>query len=577
MLFVITTMVHAQEITKPKLKITGTAGIWYEGYGLNLNTNSTPTIYTQRRPWNVVRFSFQPLITVGKFSIPFNFSFSPMQNNFITPLTGSIPGVGKQSLWQLLTNPMNSFGVAPSYKSVQLLLGTQYIKYSNLSSGDLGIFGYGFALSPGKFRFKFFNGVSQRAVNYLAPVFPFNGTPGAYQRNHWMAQLGLEKEGNYFVGFNFVKSKDKAGSVTPTPLPSLINPQDNMIVTFLANTSGKKGWQYNIEVGQSFYTRNQLAAATISPLKDYKPFINQNISTSRDNAIITGVTKKGKDWEIGAKMAYYGAGYYSAGYQYLASDRLEYSVNTRFNSFKNKVNIVASVGQRFGNWNLTSGPKRTKQIIANANIFTQFNEHFSMDISYNNFGFSAPSITGYKSVSNELTANPTYVWSNATMSHLISGTYTWSKYDETILLPYSFTTNNTHTALLLYVPTFFNNKISPDFSLMWFRNTSLPALADLNLWSGSVGLSWPLSKKLKLKNQLQYNSIKSQSFTANQNIMAIAGFDWKVLKKISWQYSMNISVLRFGTEKPGNLLTPAFAGTAKYMESTLRTGLLYRW
>ena len=112
---------------------------------------------------------------------------------------------------------------------------------------------------------------------------------------------------------------------------------------------------------------------------------------------------------------------------------------------------------------------------------------------------------------------------------------------------------------------------------MWFKNTSIPSLADLTLWSGSIGLSWPISKKLNLKNQLQYNSIKSQAFTANKNIMAIAGFDWKLQKKLSWQYSMNLSVLRFGTEKPGASLTPAFAGIPQYMESTLRTGLLYKW
>jgi hypothetical protein len=567
--------------TKPGLSVSGTAGVWYEGYGLDLNTHSTPIIYAQRRPWNLVRFSFQPIVTMGKFSMPLNFNFSPMQNNFITPSIGGVlPGgvLAKQSFWQFLTNPMNSFGAAPEYKSLKVLLGTQYIKYSNLSTGDLGIFGYGINLSPGKFRFKFFNGVSQRAVNYLAAVIPYPGSSGAYQRNHWMAQVGLEKEGKYFVGFNFVKSKDKASSVTPTPLPSLINPQNNMIVTFVANTTSSKGWIFNLEVGQSFHTRNELAAPAISPLKDYQPFINQNITTSRDNAFITGITKKGKDWEIGGKVAYYGAGYYTAGYQFLSSDRLEYSINTRFNAWKKKTNVVASIGQRFGNWNYTSGPNRTKQIIANANVFTQFNDHFSMNISYNNFGFNAPSITGYKSVSNELSANPTYMWSNTSMSHLISGTYTWSKYDETNYTPLPvYSNNNTHTALLLYVPTFFNKKISPDFSLMWFKNTTIPASSDLTLWSATIGLGWPVTKKLKLKNQLQYNSIINQSFSANKNLMAIAGFDWQIKKKLSWQYTMNISVLRFGSEKPGSSLTPAFTGIPQYMESTLRTGLQYRW
>ena len=318
-----------------------------------------------------------------------------------------MPGIpGRQSLWQFLTNPLNSFGLSPKLGNTEILLGTQYLKYSDLSTGDLGIFGAGVNLSPGKFRIKVFTGVSQRPVNYLSGV-----TNGAYQRNHMMAQLGLEKEGKYFAGFNFVKSKDKASSVNPTPLPTFpfaTQPGDNMVVSFLAKTSTVKGWNYNIEVGQSFYTPNQNAAAVISPFKDFKPFINQNISTYRDNAVVTGITKKGKDWEVGGKLSYYGGGYYTAGYSFMGNNRFDYTVNAKFNAFKKKTNVVAAIGQRFSNWDYSAGPSRTKQIIANANVFTQFNDHFNLNVSFNNFGFNAPSLSGYKSVSNEFSANPAY-------------------------------------------------------------------------------------------------------------------------------------------------------------------------
>ena len=172
---------------------------------------------------------------------------------------------------------------------------------------------------------------------------------------------------------------------------------------------------------------------------------------------------------------------------------MEYLLNTRFNAWAKKMNVVASIGERFGNLSRVSGPDLTKQIIANVNVFTQFNDRFSMNASFNNFGFNSPGLSGYKSVSNELSINPAYTWSNTTMSNLLSGTYTWSKYNETILNV--TTNNNTQTALILYVPTFFNKKISPDFSVMWFKNATL--LMNLTLLTATSGMSWKVNKSSK--------------------------------------------------------------------------------
>ena len=582
-LFIIFLLAFLQSNAQKKkpISISGTAGVSYEGYGLDL-TPGSPTLrfYSPRKPWNVVRFNFNPVVKIGKWSIPANFNFSPMQTNFTLP---AVPG--GQNFWQFLTNPMNSFGLSPKIGSTEILLGTQYLNYSTLSTGDVGIFGAGVNLAPGKFRIKVFTGVSQRPVDFVAPSLanPL-GTVGAYQRNHIMAQLGLEKDDKYFVGFNFVKSKDKKNSVAVTPLPPLppsltgIDPQENMVVSFLAKTTIAKGWNYNIEVGQSFLTRNQNAATWLTPYKDFKPFIDQNISTIRDNAIITGLTKKGKDWEIGGKLSYYGANYYTAGFPFMSNDRLEYNINTKFNAWKKKTNVIAAIGQRFGNWNYTLGPSRTKQIIVNANVFTQFNERFSLNVSFNNFGFNAPSTTGYKSVSNELSVNPSYNWNTKKANHLLSGTYTWSKYDETYNpSPPLPTHNNTQTALLLYVPSFFNKNVSPDFSAMWFNNKTTPGSVDITLWNFSAGLSWKINKKLNLKGQLQYNSVTTTSFTADKNILATSGFDWKLTKKITWNYNMTANVFRFGSALPSASLTPAYAGVPMYTESILRTGLQYKF
>ena len=156
-----------------------------------------------------------------------------------------------------------------------------------------------------------------------------------------------------------------------------------------------------------------------------------------------------------------------------------------------------------------------------------------------------------------------------------SGSYTWSKYDETTILPPLTTSNNTHTALLLYVPTFFNKNISPDFSLMWFKNISTPF--SFSLLNASAGIGWKLKKTFNIKGQLQYNIATTSTFTANKNILATSGFDWKLNKKLTWQYTMTANLFRFGSEKLGSSLTPPYSGYPHYMESTLRTGLQYKF
>ena len=90
-------------------------------------------------------------------------------------------------------------------------------------------------------------------------------------------------------------------------------------------------------------------------------------------------------------------------------------------------------------------------------------------------------------------------------------------------------------------------------------------------------MSWKAGKKINLKGQLQFNISTTDPFTANKNLLATSGFDWSIHKKLSWQLSMTANVYRYGTELPGSSLTPVYAGNPDYLESTLRTGLQYKF
>lgn len=145
-------------------QVSGTMGISYEGYGLNRGPVGWMG-YQPRKPWNQVRFNFTPVFKFSKdFSLPVNFNFAAIPTNYAGPYAG----LANQNFGQFITNPMNSFGLNPKYKWAELQLGTQYLKYSELSTGDIGVFGIGFDLQPKSYRIKFFTGISQQGVNYLA-------------------------------------------------------------------------------------------------------------------------------------------------------------------------------------------------------------------------------------------------------------------------------------------------------------------------------------------------------------------------------------------------------------------------
>ena len=575
--FMLSCIYATAQTGKNPVTVSGTMGMSYDYYGLRTNPNS-PSFYNARRPWHLVRFNFNPVITVGQFKLPVNINVSPMNYNF-NGIGGFWPSNiprPKQTLGQWLTNPMNNIGLNPTYKWAELQLGTQYLQYSPLSTGDLGIFGAGFNLKPGRLRLRFFHGISQRKQDAIYTPLP--GVLGIYRRKQTMAQIGVEKEGVYFAGFNVVRSKDIENSIPPIlPInkPPHPDPQEATVATFMVNARSKTGWFFNTELGNSFHSRdiNNISAPFVNngSFKGLAALLNPRTSTIEGFATQMAIGKKSKNFDIGLNGRFFSKGYYTAGYPYLQNDRLEYTVSTRLSSKDNKYIFNGDIGKRITNW---SGA-RNKQLIANTNIFAQFNEQFSLNASYNNFGFEAPAVgsfLGMKNVANDLSINPAYSWSNTKMSNLLSATYSWSKYDETII-PSPPTKNNTQSALLLYVPVFFNKTWSPDFSALWFQNVINPGAIKLRLYTGTAGINVPVKKpKMTLKGQLQYTNTKLQAFTPNNNWLATAGFNWPISKKTTWNLSGTLNFLKYGNE----LVPPPSLLGANYLESHVKTSIQYR-
>ena len=553
----------------PPFSISGTASVTYEGYGLSLNPSGS-TFYRPRRPWNQVRFNFTPVMQFGKdFTLPVNFNFAALPTSFAGPYSGlgsSLPGApSHQSFPQFLTNPANNFGINPKYKWAEAQLGTQYLKYSELSTGDIGIFGAGFSLKPKGYLIKFFTGTSQQGVNYVSAL---PGVTGAYKRTHLMFQLGKEEVGKYLVAVNFSKGRDRINSITS--LPPTIMPQEGFVWSVVGEGYFKKGWYIKAEGANSIFTRDINQPL---PGASFKPFITGKTSTIKDYALDASFGKKSADFDIGYATKYLGAGFQTTGYPYMQPDHWDNTIKTRFNAWKRKMNVVASVGIRTNN--VSNVSLQSEQFIGNLNWFTQFSDKFSLNLTYNNFGFTAASgFNPYrvKNVSNDMGISPTYTWTTTKMVNVITLSYNYSKYDERDVNTGITTSNNTHTGVLTYIPVFLHSNISPDFSAMYFYNSTPMFKNTLFTLSGGVGLP-ALKKKMQIKGQVQYTIGKIDAYTPNNNLITSLSIDYKITKKLSWNNYICTNYFKYGDE----LLPPVTLLGANYLESTYRSSLKYKF
>jgi hypothetical protein len=560
--------VHSQKL----FSIKGALGFTYEGYGLSVKPGGW-TGYPPRKPYNQLRFNFSPVLKFGKdFTLPFNFNFAAKP----TSIAGPYAGLRKPSFKQWLTNPGNNFSInpkftLPQYKfGAELQLGTQYLRYSELSTGDVGIFGAGLNLDYKGYTFKVFAGSSQQSINYVPASLGIPLIPGSYKRNHWMIQLGKEKEKNYKVQLNIARGEDRYG-ILASPPPTIL-PQEGAVVSIVLEKYFKKGWFIQTEGAQSAFTKDLYQSPSSSLYTSFKPLIHGRASTQKDNAVKAAFGKKTDNFELGYSTRYIGAGFQVTGYPYMSPDRWENTINTRFLAWKKKINIVASIGQRVNN--LSSTTTKAKQFIGNLNWFTQFNDKFNVNLTYNNFGFTSASgfnPFGIRNISNDAGVSSNYTWSNAKRMNLLSFSYNFSKYDERDVITGVTSSNLTHTVLMTYIPTYLKNNLAPEFSIMYFNNNmnGSPSIKN-TLINFSTGLSAPAMKnKMQLRGQLQYTIGKLNSFSSNNNLIASLNIDHKLSKKLTWNIFLSSNYFKYGNE-----IVP---DGANYLETNYRTGMQYKF
>lgn len=542
-------------------KLSGQSQLTYEFYRIDTAQGSN---FRARRPPHLVRFIFAPTITLGKkIVLPFELNMSSVATNVTTPVEQY---KGQFDRWYgLLTqfktledvknyviNPINRLGVAPTFGAFKLLLGTQTPNYSELTVGNVSMFGAGMEVKTKWFYLSAGAGYVQHAIQRDTLL----NIQGAYSRRQATLRGGIGNREGTFIGTNFIYASDDAKSVTS---PLAVAPQTALTASSEYQIKLGKVLKWKGEIATTlrtsntaFYNGSNLTDSTKTILKEkftdpiesrlpapIRPYLNINPSTSIDFALTSALTLNIKGVGLDFKGIYVGPGFKPVGYPFFVSDRFDATVGMRFSMFKNKLNFNGTTGWRVNNFSKwlekenISVPKisgggvsipilvqggsvvATEQLLINANLGLQFSEKLNIEASYSNFGVQNTVVDDtlrVRNVGQNFVITPSYTFGNDTYTSSVVLMGSMDIFRDLNIVSGALNDNDSKIANLTYTLSFKNNPLTANVSAAYFNIVSSNLQLDNSTFTGGVGYSF-FKKKLTTQFSLTalFNNQKLQN------------------------------------------------------------------
>ncbi|HHB79622.1 MAG TPA: hypothetical protein ENK85_10365 [Saprospiraceae bacterium] len=517
----------------------------YNGY--DAQTINYPN-FRPRYESNIVALNAGYNLQLGKyFSLGFGAHISNRKKSY------SLPEIPNENLVSYIQNPRNNIHIDPKYKWIQLHLGAHMPQYSNLTSGDIQIFGAGVELTPGRFILSANYGKTQTAIE---PDSIFN-IQGMYQRKLLAGRIGFgHVEGSKFT-INVVKIKDDPFSVINQPIG--LKPVDALTVSPLIQFKLGKKITIKTETAGSVYTQNTLADTIEIPIPEVatlSQFVSLNATSRMDYAHQSTIDYKGKNFKIGGEVKLIGPGFSPAGYFAMEQDLLDYKINTAFNLLKNKIQLNGSFGIRTNNISQTNILPTQKLIGAGAaNI--KFSKKFSVRANYSNFGMTNNDNNLYQRVEfvqQSISLAPSYRFQSDAIKHRISLNWrmgSYKQYDIQIL-DYADRTSTNYSAN--YRMKFKNKPLTIRYSGLYLTNNS-PTI-NFKLWNVGMQIGYKLfNKKLNPKLSINYSKISRGIYTPDSRIRTKLNLKYKMGKKRDLKFGYSLNVNQYGSYRPNAKLT----------------------
>jgi hypothetical protein len=520
---------------------SGSIMLFSDFYGLS----PTGQPIAARRPTSLHRLIFAPTIYVGDVEIPIYFLLSTNQTNVTTPVAPN------QSFSQFVQNPMNYLNVSPSYKWIQLHFGSQVPRFSELSIGDLQLFGIGAELSPGKLYVQGVVGASQRAIEPDSTLF----VPGAYARTIYAAKLGIGYRDSSRLDFNFVRAVDDTTSVQHVPVG--ITPQEGVLGSINAVVVIAEGFSLSGEGALSAFTRSTrtppLANGDLSFLD---PLITVREATRFDGAAVITAAVDRPGWGISATARYLGPGFVPLGYQYLEPDRLEFIVAPHAALLDNRLTISGSLGHRTNNL-LGTNAETARQIIGSLNCFWQITGELGFAAGYSNYGVRSSATNDtlrIESISQNISLSPLYTFASESAQHTVTVTVGLDNFEDRNVVTGARNSNRTTTLQLGYAVSLVNTPLSGDVSYTNFHN-NLPAGSQA-INSVHAGASYRLSGGAIVPSLgVTFGSATLGSNSSDTQLQLRGGCTYNITSSLTATLSASVQAYKYGSAHPGDSFT----------------------
>jgi hypothetical protein len=468
--------------------------------------------------------------------MPFTIQYSKANPNAILPLPTYDNPI------RTISNPNNNIGLHPTFGWATFHLGSHTADFSDLSSGNVPLFGGGFDLRPGKFRLAYSDGFTTWAIR---PDTTLN-LNGGFRRRMQALKIGYGKEGKSGIYLNAIRIRDDLKSVNE-PIVS-IKPKEGVMISSDFTVAFSKYLIFSGEAGASGFTNDHLA----DELPDNQlPSLPFGLFTPRNSSRVDWAGKAAlklnfKTWGLALQSRYLGPGFEPLGYNFAETDLFEYTVAPRLQLFNNKLIFNGSIGWRQDNLAKTK-LSTSKRVIGNANINIMATRNLSISANYANYGmrndFNNDTLR-IEFISNNYAITPSYRFKTGQANHTISLTYNASIFEDKNLLTGALGSNDAKTVSASYSVNL--HKLMLSGQAFSTQNKRLDYMQDITTGSFTAGYAL-LKRKLNVSATVLYSKINYSGQTADTRLLFRPQLRWKLPKQIQFQASGSIQAFQYGS------------------------------
>ncbi len=362
------------------LSLSGNTSIHYQYYNTKLDPGAfvfprQPTHYPQYRANLALKYK-------NAFKIPIQIALSPVIQVNQFGINTPVEGPKSLSIFEFLSHPANHIYINPSYKSANIHLGHFIQRYSELSTGDIKVFGIAADYKMNNFKFSAQRGLIQPKVANVA----FNFNNGTYKRSLTAFRIGIENSDQLSTALQFSYVGDKQASLEEVPMVN--KPEKSGVVSLSSTYKLDKKTSLGFEIANSSWAPNTLAVDTLREF-GLSNFLMSGTNVFNGFAFALNGRTEFENIKATSHISWKSKNYRTLAYPFMQSDMLDIEFNTSLFALEKKLQTNATLAYKGSNLSKTYGNSLRIPILKLASKYS-FTEQIKLSAVYAYNSVSSP-------------------------------------------------------------------------------------------------------------------------------------------------------------------------------------------